>query len=313
MKTIIRKCKRCKSNFVRKNKYHVFCTEQCKKKFAYENDKGSVVSCSNCFKNKKVKKYAIARSKSNPKKYGNFFCNRKCESEFRMKQSFDIRKCKECNTDFECKKYEKLIFCSVKCQGKWQSKTRIGVNSSNYNHNYTHRERTCKFCEKIYTVNMRKKKSIYCSFSCKVQDFNKTLTLPHRIAIEILSKHNIAHINEYQVKRFLLDIFLPDRKLGIEIMGQYWHCDFRVFPVPIDDIQVKSISRDIRKSKILTENGIKTLYLWEKDLMEERVMCEKIIIEFINYNGDIDNKHSFNYLLENNTLLLRSKIVDIGY
>ena len=82
----------------------------------------------------------------------------------------------------------------------------------------------------------------------------------------------------------------------IEVMGDFWHCNPSIYDEPTYDIHIKSIDRDKRKHKCIVDNcGIETLYLWEHDLANDKDKCKRMIQEYVNNNGILDNYHSFNY------------------
>jgi hypothetical protein len=55
--------------------------------------------------------------------------------------------------------------------------------------------------------------------------------------------------------------------------------------------------------------SIPILYLWETDILDNFEMCEKLILEFIESCGTLDNYHSFNYFVEDNMLALDNSIL----
>lgn len=42
-------------------------------------------------------------------------------------------------------------------------------------------------------------------------------------------------------------------------------------------------------------------------------MCEKLILEYIEKNGKLQNYHSFNYIIDDNMLRLSDDIVEFHY
>jgi G:T-mismatch repair DNA endonuclease (very short patch repair protein) len=100
-------CKNCGKEFYQTNNRHYFCCNKCKGKYGSDNAPTKEVFCSNCGK-------SIQRIRSLQR--NNFFCSRECESNFRENEANDIRICKCCEKEFKCKKGDKLIFCSKKCQ-----------------------------------------------------------------------------------------------------------------------------------------------------------------------------------------------------
>lgn len=97
----------------------------------------------------------------------------------------------------------------------------------------------------------------------------KTLTTPHRVVNSILREINLEYINEYPIgNRFVADIYLPKYDIYIEVDGDFYHCNPRVYPNgPIWKPQKIAIERDARKNKFCKENGYKLLRYWEYDIL----------------------------------------------
>ena len=97
----------------------------------------------------------------------------------------------------------------------------------------------------------------------------------------------------------------------IEVQGDYWHVNPLKFPNKINKLQYERIPKDKAKHTY-TKNqyGIEILYLWESDIYNNTLLCEKLILEYIKRNGNLENYHSFNYYLdENGELMLRNNLI----
>src|SRR5688572_1439130 len=81
-------CKECKSKYYKVHKKHLFCSALCKQR---DNRRKLfvIVSCSNCER-------VFSANKYDSQRYENHFCSRSCESEFRERNSNDIRICETC-------------------------------------------------------------------------------------------------------------------------------------------------------------------------------------------------------------------------
>ena len=51
------------------------------------------------------------------------------------------------------------------------------------------------------------------------------------------------------------------------------------------------------------------LYLWEDDIYNNLLLCKRLIQKYISTNGILENYHSFNYHLENDSIVLNSSII----
>jgi very-short-patch-repair endonuclease len=298
-------CKQCDSKFKQKHSKQLYCSIKCKREHAGKNAPSIEVKCTYCHR-------SIERLIKVVKRQTNFFCNIECQSRYNSQNGREYRSCEECKKEFYCKKSEKTRFCSMACQGVWQSKTRTGRNSPTYNHNFdeVYRTRECENCNKTmkiepWQIDIKR----FCSRKCQLLSQKKSLTRPHKIISEILDRLKIEHVNEYKIGRFSIDCYLPRLDVAVEVMGDYWHCNPEQYDFPINDIQLKGIRRDIRKDKILRLRGIRVLYLWENDIYNFPETCSRLIIETIE-NEDFDGSHSFNYYLdEENILNMKEKLL----
>lgn len=307
----ILKCEYCGKDFDCKFNGHKYCSNDCKKKSNFKNRIMVDIPCDYCGK-------SLKRSKTDVGKKKNFFCDNQCQGNYNHEKSMDIRNCEECGKQFSCKKSEKLRFCSMGCQFIWQSKNRSGKNSPSYNHDFPEekRKKNCLFCGGIidnikpYQYDTVK----YCSTQCKIKANRHSLTKPHLKVKTILDRKKIKYIDEKAVEKYSLDIYIERLGLGIEVMGDYWHCNPIRYNSPIGKIQERAIKKDARKNKAITlNNGIPILYLWETDIEKNIELCEILIFRYLE-NGDLPNYHSYNYHLgKNNALLLNDNIVLPGW
>ena len=112
----------------------------------------------------------------------------------------------------------------------------------------------------------------------------KTETLPEKITRDILEKHKIPFEQEYPLEKrtdgrftYRFD-FKLNNDILIEVQGDYWHCNPKIFPEPINDEQRWAIQKDERKKEFAKNKGFKILYLWEHDLYNDIDYCEHLIL-----------------------------------
>lgn len=139
----------------------------------------------------------------------------------------------------------------------------------------------------------------------------QTLTKPHKKINDLLESNKIQFENEHLEKYHSIDIFLVNYNLMIEIMGDYWHAHPLKYNInKLTKQQKKSIKQDKSKHTYVKKyESVEILYLWEKDINENIDLCWLLIQMYIKNNGMIDNYHSFNYHLNQNTLTLNDVIV----
>ena len=126
-----------------------------------------------------------------------------------------------------------------------------------------------------------------------VQKIKKRLENNH---FKISSKLEINFINDYikpitedficqyylkDINQFC-DIYIPSKRLIIEVNGSYWHCDNRIYKNgPINDIQKRKIERDNIKYSYLNNNCYKLLIIWELDIKNNPEMVKKVVEKHI--------------------------------
>lgn len=243
------------------------------------------------------------------------YCSRKCGEEYRRKINGVDKVCEICGKHFIAPKtHLSQRFCSIQCQGKWQS-TQTGSN----NPRYKRKEVLCDWCGKSFDMRnymVGKNKHKFCSIECSRSWYSnvfsksdewreesriraakiltdglldKTDTNPQLKVNEILESLGLCFENEYNCKYYSIDscIYYNDKLYFVEVMGRYWHCDRRYYKEIKYQQQWDRIIRDkAKRSYIKNEYGINILYLWEDDL-DNIDLCTKIIMSYINDNLDV--------------------------
>lgn len=302
-----------------------YCSKECANNAKHT---GYMIKCDNCGKLFYRRKYHIDRQNE---LNGKQFCSVECEFEFKHKEATEIRVCEICGKEYECKKNSSQRFCSIECQGKWQS-TQTGI----LNPRYKHVEAICKWCGKPYMVKKSKfdnGATSFCSVFCRQEHYRHVLckeekyidihrkcaldnlenhkystinSEPQRILDDILNNLEINYTREYRTKYYSVDNYLTDYNLMIEVMGDFWHSNPLKYNEPKYEMQIKSRKRDKEKHDYILNNyNIEILYLWESDLKNHKEKCFELIKEYIDNKGILSNYHSFNYC--NNIM------IDIGY
>lgn len=291
--------------------------------------------CTNCGKthNRKYKSIGV-----------NHFCCKQCQIEFQRKKQ-PMKKCKVCGKTFKAINKNHL-YCSAECKKKqcmedrklqtyvcdycgkeFHTKEKRNMKNKfcgrecyfNYSKEKTKEKNRhiCKFCKKEYVF--KDKKQQFCSVSCQNKWQSNVMKRKYirsgstRIQMKInsiLSSKNIHYKNEYSYKYYKMDNYLTDSNLCLEIMGEYWHCDNRIYE-QISTMQKNSILRDKRKNSFVYSNyNINILYLWESEINNFPKLCEMLIDKYIAEKGKLKNYHSFNYHIgDNDEILLNDKII----
>jgi endogenous inhibitor of DNA gyrase (YacG/DUF329 family) len=289
---------------------------------------GYFINCEYCGKE-------IYQTKTQYNRAKHHFCSNKCQREFQQNELFENRNCEICGKAFYVSKKSSQRFCSIECQGKWQS-TRTGI----LNPRSTKIEVECECCGNKFYEKLYKTKNgqhNFCSNECRrtwyanvfSQDENwkeesrkravkilenkevDTNTRPQKIINDLLDNMNISYINEKGFKYYAVDNYLDEHDLIIEVMGDFWHCNpLKYNNNNMADIHKKRIPKDKAKHTYFINNhNIEILYLWEDDIYNNLNVCKYLIDKYINNNGILENYHSFNYRVENEELILNDDII----
>jgi hypothetical protein len=191
-------------------------------------------------------------------------------------------------------------FCNYECMGNWMSINLLGENNPNYENGDT------------WTEEMRQQSALRSVQRLLNSDFKFTKTKPETLVDDMLEKLNIISIPEYDCKYYLIDRYLPEYNLMIEIQGNFYHCN------PTMSLKNsrsnKILRKDTAKNTYLKKyNNVNVLYLWEKDIINEPELCEKLIDLYVLKNGKLKNYHSFNYEVTNNELKMKEDTVNMNY
>lgn len=295
------------------------CSKECGNKI--KNSK-ILVECSNCGKQFYKTKYQANRQE-------NHFCSTDCQIEYRHNLAVEIRHCEICGKEFEAYKRSPQRFCSIQCQGKWQS-TQIGI----LNPRFTGKEIQCEYCGKKYYEKEYKtngKQHNFCSKECRQKWYseiwsqrpewkeysrnimlnllssgkiNTTNSKPQIITNDILDELKINYENELNIKYYAVDNYLIDNNLMIEVQGDYWHCSPLKYTDYIYPNQYNKIKSDKAKHTYVKKYyDIEILYLWEHDICNNTELCKQLILQYVKNDGKLKNYHSFNYYLNGNEQL----------
>lgn len=216
--------------------------------------------------------------------------------------------------------------CSRECYTEYMSKYNIGENNSNFKQIKI----KCDNCGKMFykkPSRIKKSKNDFCSTSCMHEwfrknvynnedykefhklkiskqlergDFSHTDTKPQIILNNILDELKIEYINEKRFDFYNVDSYIEKYNIPIEVMGTYWHTDPRFYTEINYSMQLDVFPRDKAKNTFFRKKyDREILYLWEYDLENNIDDCKNMILDYIKFNGELKEYHSFNYKKEN--------------
>jgi G:T-mismatch repair DNA endonuclease (very short patch repair protein) len=99
---------------------------------------------------------------------------------------------------------------------------------------------------------------------------------------EILDTLGIKYIEQFYARdiKALYDFKIKNKKILIEVDGDYWHCNpnLEKFKTPTKQWHFDNIARDEIKNKWAEENGYKLIRFWENDIVNNRLACIEQLI-----------------------------------
>jgi len=109
---------------------------------------------------------------------------------------------------------------------------------------------------------------------------SRTMTKPERIISNLLEGMNVD--NEFNL---LTEGYYPDFTVGtkkvIEVQGDYFHCNPKLYPNGPNASQIDYIVQDYYKKCFYYGNGYKVLYLWEDDILNNLEQVKNDLKDFI--------------------------------
>ncbi|MFD1777971.1 hypothetical protein ACFSFW_04765 [Fredinandcohnia salidurans] len=106
-----------------------------------------------------------------------------------------------------------------------------------------------------------------------------TSTYIEREVESILSNLKIPYESQVNIRGFVADFQLRNNKI-IEVHGDYWHCNPKVYKEPKNETQRRKIKQDRMKRACFNELGYTVLYIWELDINNNYDQVIKIIKQF---------------------------------
>jgi len=102
---------------------------------------------------------------------------------------------------------------------------------------------------------------------------------------DFLEKYSINFINQYQITNRYYDFYLPDYNLLIEVQGDFWHFNPKLYKFP-NKYQIAGMERDVIKAK-LAEDSLKGLeFIWEDDIKNNKNKVIEILSKYIKNYGN---------------------------
>lgn len=139
----------------------------------------------------------------------------------------------------------------------------------------------CLECNKVFEINANLINARYihnkpiCLHCNKLRSYNNLYNL---IKPSFENENHIINNREQIGKE--IDVYFPDKKLGVEINGLYWHCEI-----------FKEKDYHLNKTKLCEEKGIQLLHFFEDEILYKTDIVKSIIRTRLGlYNQEFNSK-----------------------
>lgn len=90
---------------------------------------------------------------------------------------------------------------------------------------------------------------------------------------------------QFQMGNFLYDAHVKNSNILIEVNGDYWYCNPKVYTSgPINEMQKSHLRRDFAKKNHAKQQGYYLITVWEKDIKETPEKIKDWILNKIQTN-----------------------------
>lgn len=269
-------CMECGNEFSAKSNASKLCSKECKDKYKREHRIAAVKHCLHCgiefnARNKDQEfcskdcnynhTYECTCIICDTKFAGKQSSTKYCSANCRHKDVDDVRICKHCSKEFYGNRATRLNseYCSLQCRNEHpKAETEI---------------KPCSHCGKdmiIYPHHITNGRGKFCSVECQMLGGREGTDI-EIIVKQWLDSHNINYEYQHHLDdKYFPDFYFPDFKMVIEVQGDYWHGNPKVYkPEDLNDCQVDHIKRDRRKMGYYKSRGIKCYELWGIDIKDD--------------------------------------------
>jgi hypothetical protein len=299
----MKKCKNCGKEI---NDKKVFCNQDCRDEYN-ERVKFTDTTCDYCNKDFKMETRFYRQwlnGKRNTKCCSIECHNRLLAKNNNVKPKTGITKiCPQCGKEFYVRKYliEQKEFCSRGCYDESRHMhfncEVCGADAtctlSQYNRFEKHFcSKECKdyYMNEIWSKSDEGKEHVrtisIMGFQKQIDSNVRGMTKPEFIVFQYLNDCNIENISEnYMHDKFFVDFYLPEYDAIIEVFGDYWHGNPKLYGgnlLPLNESQIGQQSKDKSRIAYLSKAHKYMIVLWEYDIINNFSECQEIINNIIN-------------------------------
>lgn len=197
------------------------------------------------------------------------YCSYKCARKANNKSSEKTIVCENCKKKFRTRHHKTQNFCSLDCWNEFKTKNNTV-------------EKTCKRCGKKFIVKKTRDKRYNVTF-CSIECYGKKKQSSYEFNLinELKKIYNGEIIHGYKPKWLKgkeIDIFIPDKNIGIEVNGLYWHSE--------NGGRVDKFYHQ-EKSDLCLKCGVKLIHIFTDELEENFEVIFKRLQSIICENNNV--------------------------
>lgn len=102
-----------------------------------------------------------------------------------------------------------------------------------------------------------------------------------KFVYDILDQENIKYVPQKAIRYINVDAYLPNHKMIIQVHGDYWHANKRLYPEPKNNIQRKNIEKDRIANEIAKSSGYHLVEIWEMDIKDKPLAVKEKLLRAI--------------------------------
>lgn len=99
---------------------------------------------------------------------------------------------------------------------------------------------------------------------------------------ELIKQQGWRYVPQKAVRHLNYDFYLPDLNVLLEVQGDYWHCNPRLYPDgPKNSVQRENLQKNKNKREVAESQNIPLLEIWELDIQKGPEKTKQQILDFV--------------------------------
>lgn len=133
-----------------------------------------------------------------------------------------------------------------------------------------------------------------------------------RMVREEIEKYALEFQSHPSIGDYIPDFYIPLFNLIIEVQGDYWHCNPKIYPDgPKNSEQLGYIVKDYYKKCYYIGNGYNLLYLWEDDILNNFSFVQEEIKQSLKLPSPEETLVMMNAELSGDALPLQERVIRV--